>query len=313
MASLPRVPAGLFHCRATRWLLQMSWSLVALLLVAVSWLPRATAQADPGPLQQARVDFVVANTVFALSHEFGHAVIRDFDLPLLGLEEDSADTLAAMFMLGEVDHSASPENHRRLTGMLALAALGNVLTWKTGLERQDSEVFYWAQHGLSVRRAARIACLIYGSDQQRYSWIVELAKMPEFRRDICEDEFGIARRATSWVRDTYGVRQGRLRNKAAVEIGVEYGRTFTGEQATVRAFLQQERILERLSGRVDDMLDFGAPLTVRDRTCGGPNAYWDPEGRELRLCYELLEAFWKLSADPDLEGVYATIRGKLGS
>lgn len=292
--------------RTTGW----AWPL---LLSAIIGLPGAAAQTPAEPSRQARVDFVVANTVFALSHEFGHAIIRDFELPLLGLEEDSADTLAVMFMLSGLERSTSDEDRRRFTGLLALAAVGNALTWETGLEKQSREIVYWASHGLSVRRAARIACLIYGSDVQRYAWIADLSKMPEFRRDGCPDEFASAQRAASWVRDAYGVRHGRLRNAAGGEVSIEYGRTFSDEQATVRAFLEKERTLERVSERVDHHFDFKAPLTVRARTCGTPNAYWDPEERELRLCFELLEAFWKLSADPKLDAVYATVRDRLGS
>ena len=35
---------------------------------------------------------MIGNVLFALVHEFGHVIIRDFDVPLLGLEEESAPT-----------------------------------------------------------------------------------------------------------------------------------------------------------------------------------------------------------------------------
>ena len=40
----------------------------------------------------ATLDFVLGNSVFVLLHEFGHVVIRDFNIPILGLEETAADT-----------------------------------------------------------------------------------------------------------------------------------------------------------------------------------------------------------------------------
>ena len=43
--------------------------------------------------------FVLGNVVFVLLHEFGHAVIRDFEVPLLGLEETSADAIAAVSLV----------------------------------------------------------------------------------------------------------------------------------------------------------------------------------------------------------------------
>jgi hypothetical protein len=36
--------------------------------------------------------YVVGNVIFALGHELGHAVITDVKLPVLGREEDAADS-----------------------------------------------------------------------------------------------------------------------------------------------------------------------------------------------------------------------------
>ena len=46
-----------------------------------------------------RVEFVIGNTLFALLHEMGHVIIDDMKLPILGREEDAADTYAAIRML----------------------------------------------------------------------------------------------------------------------------------------------------------------------------------------------------------------------
>jgi hypothetical protein len=39
-----------------------------------------------------RVEFVVGNTLVLLLHEIGHVLISEFQLPVLGREEDAADT-----------------------------------------------------------------------------------------------------------------------------------------------------------------------------------------------------------------------------
>lgn len=285
----------------------LAWPVYAADEVATAKNPGSAAPAAV----DARVNFVVANTVFALLHEFGHAVIRDFNVLLLGLEEDSADTLAAVVLLAAEGNAKAEESHARLVSLLALAAVGNALTWKTGAERQSTEIAYWAQHSLSVRRAARIACLIYGSDTQRHAWIAERTEMPEFRRDGCADEYAMARRGAQWVREAYGARRRSPSSGAQGEIEVAYGLAPKPEQAQVRSFLQDRRILETIAEYVDAQFSFPQPLALRARVCGGPNAYWDPEAREVRLCYELLEAFWQLSADPGLGKVYAAVAAAL--
>src|SRR5262249_60885285 len=49
--------------------------------------------------RKAIVEFVVGNTLFALVHEVGHALISEMGLPVLGREEDAADTYAVLAML----------------------------------------------------------------------------------------------------------------------------------------------------------------------------------------------------------------------
>ena len=52
--------------------------------------------------QQQRVDriaFVVGNTLVLLLHEMGHVLVHQMNLPVLGREEDAADTYAALTML----------------------------------------------------------------------------------------------------------------------------------------------------------------------------------------------------------------------
>ena len=42
-------------------------------------------------------------TRFILGHELGHAIIRQLNLPLTGLEEDSADGFATFFTVNDKD------------------------------------------------------------------------------------------------------------------------------------------------------------------------------------------------------------------
>jgi hypothetical protein len=46
-----------------------------------------------------RVEFVLGNTLFILLHEMGHVHFSEMKLPVLGREEDEADTFAAITML----------------------------------------------------------------------------------------------------------------------------------------------------------------------------------------------------------------------
>jgi Putative metallopeptidase len=264
-------------------------------------------------LSTAQVDFVVSNTIFALLHEMGHVIIRDFEVPLLGMEEDSADTLAALIMLSGRSVGANTEETKKLTRALALAAVGNAMTWKTGLEQKDTEILFWDQHGLSARRASRIACLIYGSNPKLYAWVADSAKMPDRRRDNCGDEYELAHHAGVWVYDTYGNRGRHIEESPTPQVTVAYGPAKGDRQESMRQLLEQRRFVEAVVAKVDAQFAFKKPLVVKIDRCGRPNAYWDPDYRELQLCYELLESFAQLSTDPGVAKAYATISAAQGA
>ncbi|MEQ1800860.1 MAG: DUF4344 domain-containing metallopeptidase, partial [Gammaproteobacteria bacterium] len=166
------------------------------LLLGLSVSAAAPKPPPPAPDPAAATEFLVGNTVFVLAHEFGHAIIRDFQVPILGLEENSADTLAAgVLIFAERATAATDPDPHAFSRRLGMAAVGNVLTWRGGLEVANPDLIYWAQHDLSARRAARILCLLVGSDPDRFGWLVGDNLVPEVRAENCPDEYALATHA----------------------------------------------------------------------------------------------------------------------
>ncbi len=99
---------------------------VALLLIAALPLPAADdVEYDPD-----RIEFVFGNVVFVTLHEIAHVVIEDFDIPVLGNNEDAADTLAAVVLI-RLDRER-PEQDHRLVRMLLTTADANRILWQRG-------------------------------------------------------------------------------------------------------------------------------------------------------------------------------------
>ena len=237
-----------------------------------------------------RSEFVVGNIVFVLLHEFGHLIIDDFDIPVLGNNEDAADTLAAISLI-RLDR-ARPEKDYAYIRMLLSAADANRILWNTGLERDNPDT-YGARHPLSVQRVARITCLVYGSDTDTFEPLSELPYLPEFRVDWCDNEFEDADKAWDWIRDTYIAKaeHGNLNHT------VKYGNTQDPAQQKIRDQMQQREVLEKAMQIVEDTVLLPDSINLRTRSCGSPNAYWDPTDRDLVLCYELVQGFYKLSVE----------------
>jgi hypothetical protein len=310
--ALPSLVMALGHrwyrCRRGAGRVRYASAIVALLVAAFTAAGPAGA-ADPEP-PSAADEFLLGNTLFVLAHEFGHVIIHDFDVPILGLEEPSADTLATGLLILAGQRPEAVGDLWRFADLLAMAAVGNVFTWRGGLELQSPELLYWAQHDVSARRAARILCLLVGSDPARFGWLADAGLVPEVRAEACPDEYAMAARAVRWVGQTYG----RFRDGKAVdesrEITIRYFEPANPAQAALRDRLQAARVIETVVDFYDRAFRFREPLEVRLASCGVPNGYWDPGERRLKLCYELLENLDRQSRDPEVARAYAALRGR---
>jgi hypothetical protein len=135
-----------------------------------------------------RVEFIVGNTLFILAHEMGHVLIHELKLPILGREEDAADTFAALTML-KIGNSFSER-------VLANAAKGWFLN-----ERRDEQTgekpLYYDEHDLNQQRAYQIVCLMVGSDPAKFKDLANDTKMPESRQESCKRDYANA--SSSWA------------------------------------------------------------------------------------------------------------------
>lgn len=286
--------------RVVCWIAILCWT------VAASASSSAAGEGENAPVSPATPasspasqSFVLGNVLFALLHEFGHAIIRDFDVPLLGLEEESADTIAAVSLM-----LLDRQQPRAGFGeALAVTALAQNYLWKTGLEHEGARVALWAQHGLSVQRYARLACLLYGSDATQYGWVVKAAEMEAIRAENCGEEWRIAERAVRWLRDTYGIAPSQRSSRPATEISVKYAKPLNADEGVLAELIQEKQLLEKLATAMQTSFAFPEPLTLKLSHCRVPNAYWDDEYREVVLCYELMEAFAKHGQQPEVTKV----------
>jgi putative metallopeptidase DUF4344 len=227
-----------------------------------------------------RVEFVVGNTLFILLHELAHVHFSEMNLPVLGREEDEADTFAAITLL-KVGTSFSQR-------VLADASQGWFLS-----ERRDqqtrAEPLYYDEHDLSPQRAYQIVCLMVGSDPAKFKNLADQAKMPESRQQSCKRDYTKASRSWDVVLTPY--RRGP--DQPETRINVVYGDAEGNFEGFARAF-QAVRILETVAERSASAYAWSAPFTLEMMSCDGPNAGWDDDTRTVKICYQLAFDFAQL-------------------
>ena len=114
---------------------------------------------------------------FILVHEFGHAFVDAFDLPVLGREEDAADAVATVFLT------------RAVEGQRVRVRRGALLQRAVGRQRELAPADFFDEHSLDKQRAYSIVCWIAGSGEQAYNDVAKLRILSEERQRRCPAEY----------------------------------------------------------------------------------------------------------------------------
>lgn len=140
---------------------------------------------DENTSDEEYVKEVINATVFTFFHELGHALVHILELPITGKEEDVVDEFAAIMLL--------QSGNEGVEATLAAVAQFSV---DSEQETELENLSFWGEHSLSSQRFYNIACFVYGSDPERFQYLVEDDFLPEERAQLCEDEY--AQKVRSW-------------------------------------------------------------------------------------------------------------------
>ena len=272
-------------------------ALIALIL-GTSWCMPAASQTMPPDapppyrsegLNAETLTFILGNVQFLLAHELGHLIIGEFQVPVLGPEENAADYIAATALIRT--QRRDPERNARYRDYLLAAADAQRLVWQKGKEL-GAPIPYWDIHALNIQRFYQFACLLYGADPETYADLPARIELPAARAAGCKAEFAHADRAISWLITTYGRKPGAPEGAA---LAVRYEKTPTLVATQVAQAMRRVRLIEASAERVGELFALPRPVAIVMRRCGRSEAAWQPEQRELVLCYELLDTFYRMS------------------
>lgn len=132
-------------------------------------------------INQATMDALM----YTLFHELAHALIFNYNIPVLGKEEDAADSLANVLLIEFFASGAE----------IVLNAAELFM-----LESEDIEVFdeqdFWGEHSLDAQRSYTAFCHVYGSNPSEYAYLKQEIGFADSRAKQCIEEYeNIAR---SW-------------------------------------------------------------------------------------------------------------------
>ena len=244
---------------------------------ALDSLPRYKKM--PTQAKKQLVEFVLGNTLFVMAHEMGHALISEMNMPVLGREEDAADSFAVVAALNI--RSAFSER------VLIEAAKGWVLSSKRDKKQGDALAFY-DEHGLDLQRSYNVVCMMVGSDPEKFKTLAADTKLPEERQTSCVRDY----KTTTWSWEQMLKPHRRSADQPKVAIKVDYQ---DDEKYAVQAkVLRHMGLLEVLAAHAADRYVWPNPFSIVARSCDEPNDTWNSGTKTMTLCYELANEFVEL-------------------
>lgn len=141
----------------------------ALIQVVESRFVLANYSAETG----RNIDDATQHTLMhMLLHELAHALIFMHDLPVVGKEEDAADSLATILLIEFFKDGQE----------IAISAADSfaILDQDIG---QFKEWDFWSEHSLNIQRYYSTLCHVYGSEPSKYWHIVATAGFSKKRME----------------------------------------------------------------------------------------------------------------------------------
>ncbi len=236
----------------------------ALTLALLTALPLPAAAFEM-PEDEVEAQFISSNVVTVFYHELGHALIDVLQVPVLGKEEDAADTLSALLVHAIWDEDSA-------TVIISDTAQSYAL-YDAEAQAAGSEPAYSDEHSLDLQRYYNLICLFYGANPEARKETAEALGLPPERAERCEAEFAQAQMA--WGSVLQGLEPGSATG------GLRMVETDPADPIAV--------ILQSEIG--DFNKTYGLPdwIDVKIAPCGQANAFYSPSERSITICTEYAE------------------------
>lgn len=229
-------------------------------------LPIGAVASDVPKLSERTADALL----HVLAHEMGHAMMREFDLPILGPEEAIADDFATVYV-----HLTFPE---RAEAIVAARADQNIA------DGQEAGAF--SEYRDDRQRAGRSVCLLYGLDPERHEGLAVRFEMGDEEAATCRDLAPEVGRSWRRIIDEYQMPP----DARVTEVFIPDPDTPLARALARNGFA--DAAYDLLSG-----IDWHSGITLALEDCDGTSS-WSRNGRRITICEAYVERFERQLGGP---------------
>lgn len=198
-----------------------------------------------------------------LAHEIGHAMLREFDLPVLGSEEDIADDFATIYI-----YMTLPDRAEDIVSARALQHLADGV--QPGM---------FSEYRSDVQRAGRSVCLLYGQDPDRFAGMAKRFGLEGKAEQNCRDFPTEVGRSWRRVIDDYRLPKGARVTEVKLVV----------EDSPIPKALASAQFVEDAYALLS-AIDWHSQITLLIDQCDGSSS-WSRNGRRIKICHAYIERF----------------------
>ena len=137
--------------------------------------------------KKTALDTYTGNVLFhVIFHEFAHTLIDQYNLPVLGKEEDAADTFADVILIQFFEGGSD-----------VVISAADLFFIKDQRMRQFTKDDFWSEHSLDKQRYYGRLCNAYGSNPTAYGAIKQQAGFDDNKAERCVYQYHQAKE--SWL------------------------------------------------------------------------------------------------------------------
>lgn len=200
-------------------------------------------------------------------HEAGHALLREFRIPILGNEENIADSFATNYVT----------QHLRDDAVVIITDRAKSRIYEDS-QATITQKDHKKEHELDIRRAYCAMCVLYGADPADWADATKWANLSQADLDNCSD---LAPQITQGWEKT--LKPLSIKGKASTNLVIEY------ERSPYHEALKNSKIFEKIATHLRKF-NWPNKITLLLRKCNG-SAYWKGAQRNIILCDQYIARF----------------------